>query len=801
MMESENFDNTIDHRFFSQAECFEYAEEKKIKHPFFYAFDDDVSKKTFGVLPLPLFIQQYNTIPNENKNFYEILHQDYPIKEAYDIEILKEKFDDIFIDTPFNSNSLFQHFTDLHDDFTKSINANDPLFIITDSSTSTKLSLHILNEKNVFKNFTDNELYMNKFKHFIKNLDLEIYPICQCIDFSIVSKNKQMRIIGSSKKDQDRPLKPPVWNEYSYSRSSQIHKFLITDTRNIKKKDYFKIPKEWKKLKVIVRQSLVRKPIQKRKVVELENIPEGSQEQLEYLLENIPDFLIEEYHAWVRLVFCLLKLGVSEEKIHEISSMSEKYNFDSCNRVINSYDSERCNMTLNTLKAWVGCSVSNYEKSPTNRDYEDDFYFMDFFRKHHKKEYKSNADMLANVLPDIPKIFSFLHSKNVLVVKENKTSLFSLKRSYNVLCTIQHATEDGEDKLYSFGEFFSIFDKNFYHYDRMVFKPENHNLQKDELNTWVGFEAKPVDTIDMSKIQLFLNHIKEVWASNNDVFYNYIITWLAHIIQKPWIKTRIAILIQGDQGSGKGVICDFLMRHLFGMALSEQTIGIDKLVQRFNSCVSSKLFINANELVAISDAFNNVFDRLKPLITDDFIQVEQKGIEPFTIDNNANFLLTTNHNHTIKLEGGDRRYATFSCDNKYTKDYDYFNKLTESLNQECANHLFTYLKQYNITIDLRRIPETELRRDMMELSMPNPQRFLRETRENMEEVHCDISNADKLTSPTHLFNLYLAWCENAREKPFSLKVFGSMIKGKIEQGNKRFNGPMKRYYDLKTINV
>ena len=40
----ENFENTIDNRFFTQAECFDYATEKIIEQPLFYAFDDDIKR-------------------------------------------------------------------------------------------------------------------------------------------------------------------------------------------------------------------------------------------------------------------------------------------------------------------------------------------------------------------------------------------------------------------------------------------------------------------------------------------------------------------------------------------------------------------------------------------------------------------------------------------------------------------------------------------------------------------------------------------------------------------------------------
>ena len=786
-------DNNLDRRFQKQSECFQYSIDHNIANPLYYAYDDISSSKTFGVLPIRDFLIQYNDVPSEDKNFYEIIKHDRPMKECYDIEIELNDFGRLFEDEIFKPSKLYEYFDDLYTDFNGSVGIDDePLFLITDSSNETKLSLHIVNKNRVFKNYRDMEFFMNKFRYYMKEV-LDAHPVSHCIDLSIVSKNRQMRLPLSSKKGQDRPLIAPAWHTYSYERKSQIEHFIITNCDGVRKKDFFKVPKEWKQLKIIVRQNLSRK---ERKNIEprLENIQIGTEEELAFLIDNIPDYLIDEYHSWVRLIFCLIKLGVSSERIHDISKMSDKYNEKSCDTVINSFDMEKCNMNINTLRIWCGSDVLSTSQSVLvdRHTEDDDFYFMDFFRKHHKVNYESEAELLEKVIPDIHKVFSFIHGKNVLVVKEDKKTHFALKTKQSIHCII---------KELPFFKFFCDYDKHFYHYNKMVFKPEGHNLLKDELNTWIGFEAKEEENFDINKIQLFLNHIKEVWASGNDEYYNYIITWLASIVQTPWKKTMVALLIQGDQGSGKGLITDFLMVHLFGLGLSEQTIGIDKLVQRFNGCIASKLFINPNELVSITDGFNNVFDRLKPLITDNFIQVEQKGIEPFTIENNANFIMTTNHSHTIKVERCDRRYALFSCDNKYTKNFDYFDKLSKSLTQDCANNLFTYLKKYEIKIDLRRIPETELRRETISLSLPNPIRFLKEIQENLDTIIFDICHNQKFISPTSLFQEYIGWCEECREKAFSMKVFGTMIKGNITQDNKKINGKQKRYYDMKTIVV
>ena len=190
---------------------------------------------------------------------------------------------------------------------------------------------------------------MNRLKHFCKN-NLEVYPVARAIDFSIVSSNRAMRLIGSSKFGEIRPLKPPTWHPFSYERQSYIQNFLIT-TGLYLKKDSFKLNKEYEKLSMIVRDKdwgKLSKTILKEKTIEPENL--GSKTELDVLLDNIPEEFIDERPKWIKLVFCLLKLKVPIEKIRKISSKSDRYTDSGFDSTIQSYCADKCNYTLGTLR-------------------------------------------------------------------------------------------------------------------------------------------------------------------------------------------------------------------------------------------------------------------------------------------------------------------------------------------------------------------------------------------------------------------------------------------------------------------
>ncbi|KAJ3144009.1 hypothetical protein HDU89_000960, partial [Geranomyces variabilis] len=67
------------------------------------------------------------------------------------------------------------------------------------------------------------------------------------------------------------------------------------------------------------------------------------------------------------------------------------------------------------------------------------------------------------------------------------------------------------------------------------------------LNLFRGFKAKQLPTYDMSKFQPLLDHAKHILCNNDGVFFEYLINWQAHIVQRPHIKTQTAPVFFGAQ--------------------------------------------------------------------------------------------------------------------------------------------------------------------------------------------------------------------------------------------------------------
>ena len=236
------------------------------------------------------------------------------------------------------------------------------------------------------------------------------------------------------------------------------------------------------------------------------------------------------------------------------------------------------------------------------------------------------------------------------------------------------------------------------------------------LSIFQGFKYDILDDIDLSLITDFLNLIKEVICSNNEELYNYVISWIAHMIQQPGIKNETALILKGLQGIGKNTFTDVISELLAGYSAKNVT-DISELIGSFNSVVESKMFIVLNEVSNCGVNCSVDFNSLKSIITDDTIRINEKNQPRRTAENVANFIFVTNNSFPVRIEFGDRRYVVLAVSATHKGDFDYFAKLHGSFTKEFYDNLLTFFIKYNIEgYNPRNIPMTEAKKDLIEAS-------------------------------------------------------------------------------------
>lgn len=335
-------------------------------------------------------------------------------------------------------------------------------------------------------------------------------------------------------------------------------------------------------------------------------------------------------------------------------------------------------------------------------------------------------------------------------------------------------------------------------YSYETFKPNNFNLQRREYNTYTNMKGEVTDkdfTYDFEKVKPVIDFIYKVISNSNHDNFKYIISWLSHIVSNPERKTEIALFLHSNEkGTGKSSLGYFLKNYVFGNHISNVISGLSKLTQKHNTCIQRKIFTMVEELPSISGEFHSQFDSMKHIITDPYITIEPKGVDPYEIPNFVNLLLLSNNLMSLKLETGDRRYACFEVSPCMKNDEEYWDDLHQNvLTEETGKHFYHYLK--NLTkedkVSLRKIPNTEIRNELIQNSIPSYEQFFIDIKNGEEEIgdnmylpefifkKVNITNA--ITSD-NLYRCYEVYCNKRKEPLLRQRLFINSIKKFVEVG-------------------
>ena len=136
---------------------------------------------------------------------------------------------------------------------------------------------------------------------------------------------------------------------------------------------------------------------------------------------------------------------------------------------------------------------------------------------------------------------------------------------------------------------------------------------------------------------------------------------------------------------------------MFG-SLYQYTADFEKIVGRFNAASASKLLCVLDEIsVSVDDKTS--LDRLKALITQMDLLLEQKGVDPILIRTFTRFMLFTNHAQPIAVPTDCRRYFCLDADSVPQEErLTYFHSLHDTFRPEMGKHLFHFLMRRDITL-------------------------------------------------------------------------------------------------------
>ena len=292
------------------------------------------------------------------------------------------------------------------------------------------------------------------------------------------------------------------------------------------------------------------------------------------------------------------------------------------------------------------------------------------------------------------------------------------------------------------------------------------------LNLFTGFAADKLADTQYVDIEIILKHIT-LLCEDNKIYAEYVINFLAHLVQRPAELTRTALVFKGSQGAGKGLFFNWFAKKIIGQQYYYSTA--DPLnITLYNEHLNGKLLINLDEARA-ADTYASS-SQLKNKITEPRITLTNKYVKPFEVENYGRYIFFSNQDNPVKIEDTDRRYVIFKTSDKYSKLPDddavkinYFKDLRTAMDEpNTAASFMKYLKTRDISgINWANMPMTESYKLSRELNIPIFAEFIEKYCYETDWIH--FNNNLNQTTKTQFFAEFNKFLERTRNTGMTMK--------------------------------
>lgn len=202
-------------------------------------------------------------------------------------------------------------------------------------------------------------------------------------------------------------------------------------------------------------------------------------------------------------------------------------------------------------------------------------------------------------------------------------------------------------------------------YDGVDFDPVG--VSGNCLNLWVGPTIIP-KAGSWLQIKSFL---LDVICDGNHGYYQYLVAYIAHALQRPGEKPGVMIILIGGQGIGKGTLARILNK-IWG-ATFLQVGKADSITGNFNASLERAYIVFMDEALFAGD--RKASDTLKSLVTEPVIHINEKFQPARQTSSFHRFIVGTNVDHLKNTDRDDRRDFTLRVSESRKGDHDYWRTL------------------------------------------------------------------------------------------------------------------------------
>jgi hypothetical protein len=464
----------------------------------------------------------------------------------------------------------------------------------------------------------------------------------------------------------------------------------------------------------------------------------------------LDDMANASYDEWRNVGFAIKHtLGdQGRELFHQFSQINDKYDDDYTNKFWDTIKQGKKPLTLGSIKYWV-------------RQYKEK-------RKSNEKDLESEA--FKKMAQEFEKNHAKIKNREMFICKDMNIITMSKKHLITAYEHLVYEYEYNDIKMSQ--NFIARWIKNNPTqriYDDIGVYPDGLTCPSNIFNMWKSFDMEYVTEWEnkLDELAVILNHIK-ILCNNDENVCDYFIKWIAQMIQFPAVKTICPTFIS-KEGAGKTTLIVLLEKMLGSSKVYETTNPMRDIWGDFNGRMANTFLVNLNEL-SKKDTIQ-CQGKIKGLITDGKITINNKGMNQYDIQSFHRFIITTNNEDPIVTKKDDRRNLIIKCSDELKGNTEYFKKFYGFLNDiNVVKTFYEYLKTLDVAnfADIP-IPQTQHQNEMKEMNMDIEERWIRDMVSSKDEDF-EMSGIDNYSS-------FLKYCdENGVEYKTNAIKLGMKIK-------------------------
>tara|TARA_R100001163_G_scaffold11166_1_gene10199 strand:- start:2 stop:2209 length:2208 start_codon:yes stop_codon:yes gene_type:complete len=276
-------------------------------------------------------------------------------------------------------------------------------------------------------------------------------------------------------------------------------------------------------------------------------------------------------------------------------------------------------------------------------------------------------------------------------------------------------------------------------YERCEFEPygreeNSHPLVFNLFRGWENEEAENTGDFEKWFIEDYLN----IFCKGKQEVIEYILNYIAHIVQYPQRNPKVAIVLKGYEGTGKDSLIDFI-QFLIGQRYVYRVKGMTEVFGDWNDHLADKLILSMNE-VSGKDGVNFEED-LKEQITKETLNVRERFVSSYNVGMYWRMFVLSNNDSPIQYSPTDRRFLMIEIADALMGNQDFWKTYhTNIRDKQKMSEAYTYFMNRNIECwNIKNIPITETMKNMGTRKIKPPYIYLYRELSKLSEAELEES--------------------------------------------------------------